>query len=74
MGRVYFGGVEATDYESWSDNDEIKSTSTAEGITGIITLWVWKNHTETTDEFICVPGAEITSINPIHFFLVRRLQ
>ena len=63
VGRVYFGGVEATDYESWSDN-EIKVRVPQKGITGNITLWVWKNHTETTDEFICVPGAEITSINP----------
>ena len=63
VGRVYFGGVEATDYESWSDN-EIKVRVPQKGLTGNITLWVWKNHTETTDEFICVPGAEITSINP----------
>lgn len=63
VGRVYFGGVEATEYESWSDT-EIKVRVPKNGITGNITLWVWKNHTETTDEFTCVPGAEITSVNP----------
>lgn len=63
IGRVYFGGVEATEYESWSDN-EIKVKVPAGGKTGNITLWVWKNHTETEEEFTCVPGAEITSINP----------
>lgn len=63
VGRVYFGGIEVTDYESWSDN-EIKVRVPENGLTGNITLWVWKNHTETTDEFTCIPGAEITSINP----------
>lgn len=63
IGRVYFGGVEATDYVSWSDN-EIKVRVPEGGKTGPIGLWVWKNSTETSDEFTCVPGAEITSVNP----------
>lgn len=67
IGRVYFGGVEATDYVSWSDN-EIKVRVPEGGKTGPIGLWVWKNSTETSDEFTCVPGAEITSVNPCPTF------
>lgn len=63
VGRVYFGGVEATEYVSWSDT-EIQVRVPDGGVTGPITLWVWKNHTETTEQFTCVPGAEITGITP----------
>lgn len=63
VGRVYFGGVEATEYVSWSDT-EIQVRVPDGGVTGSITLWVWKNHTETTEQFTCVPGAEITGITP----------
>lgn len=63
VGRVYFGGVEATEYVSWSDT-EIQVRVPDGGVTGPITLWVWKNHTETTEQFICVPGAEIMDITP----------
>lgn len=63
IGRVYFGGVEAREYVSWSDT-EIKVRVPEGGKTGPIGLWVWKNSTETSDEFTCVPGAEITSVNP----------
>ena len=44
VGRVYFGGVEATEYVSWSDT-EIQVRVPDGGVTGSITLWVWKNHT-----------------------------
>lgn len=63
IGRVYFGGVEATEYVSWSDT-EIQVRVPDGGVTGPITLWVWKNHTETTEQFICVPGADIMDITP----------
>lgn len=63
VGRVYFGGVEATEYVGWSDS-QIQVRVPEGGNTGAITLWVWKNHTETTSEFACLPGAEITGINP----------
>ncbi len=67
IGRVYFGGVEATEYVSWSNN-EIQVRVPASGVTGNITLWVWKNHTETTESFTCVPGAKITEIAPTTTF------
>lgn len=63
VGRVYFGGVEATEYVSWSDN-EIQVRVPDGGVSGPITLWVWKNHVETAEEFTCIPGAEITGISP----------
>lgn len=63
IGRVYFGGVEATEYVGWSDT-EIQVRVPDGGVTGPITLWVWKNHTETTEQFICVSGAEIMDITP----------
>lgn len=63
IGRVYFGGVEATQYASWSDK-EIKVRVPANGKSGNITLWVWKNNIITESEFTCVPGAEISSIQP----------
>lgn len=63
IGRVYFGGVEAREYVSWTDN-EIQVRVPDGGNTGNITLWVWKNHTESATDFTCVPGAEITGINP----------
>ena len=63
IGRVYFGGVEATEYVSWSDN-EIQVRVPDGGVSGPITLWVWKNHVETAAGFTCVPGAEITGITP----------
>ncbi|WP_175552654.1 IPT/TIG domain-containing protein [Dysgonomonas macrotermitis] len=63
VGRVYFGGIEATEYVSWS-NTEIKVKVPNNGVTGKLTLWVWKNHVETTDEFTCIPGARIQAIQP----------
>lgn len=63
VGRVYFGGVEATEYTAWSDG-EIKVRVPEAGKSGNITLWVWRNHTETANEFTCIPGAEILSVNP----------
>lgn len=63
VGRVYFGGVEATEYVSWSDT-EIQVRVPENGQTGNLTLWVWKNHTETVDEFTCLPSAEFTDITP----------
>lgn len=63
IGRVYFGGVEATEYVSWSDN-EIQVRVPEGGITGPITLWVHKNSVQTSSDFTCVPGAEITGITP----------
>lgn len=62
-GRVYFGGVEATEYLNWSDN-EIQVRVPENGQTGNISLWIWKNNVETTTEFTCIPGAEITGISP----------
>lgn len=73
IGRVYFGGVEATDYVSWSDN-EIKVRVPEGGKTGPIGLWVWKNNTETNDEFTCIPGAEITSVNPSPTFPGAKIE
>lgn len=63
IGRVYFGGVEATEYVSWSNN-EIQVKVPEGGVTGPITLWVHKNSVQTTTDFTCVPGAEITGITP----------
>lgn len=63
IGRVYFGGVEATEYVSWSDN-EIQVRVPANGKSGNVTLWVWKNSVVSESEFICVPGAEITGLSP----------
>ncbi len=62
IGRVYFGGVEATDYVSWSDS-EIQVRVPEGGVSGPITLWVWKNHVETAETFTCLPGASITSVS-----------
>lgn len=62
IGRVYFGGVEATEYVSWSDN-EIQVRVPEGGETGPITLWVWKNHTETAEAFTCLDGARITEVS-----------
>ena len=73
IGRVYFGGVEATDYVSWSDN-EIKVRVPEGGKTGPIGLWVWKNNTATNDEFTCIPGAEITSVNPSPTFPGAKIE
>ena len=63
IGRIYFGGIEAKEYTDWSDT-EIKVRVPDNAMTGNITLWVWKNHTETASEFTCIPGAEIISITP----------
>ncbi len=63
IGRVYFGGVEATEYVSWSNN-EIKVRVPETAKSGNITLWVSKNFTETESEFTCIPGAVFTGINP----------
>lgn len=62
IGRVYFGGVEATEYVSWSDT-EIKVRVPESGKTGAIGLWIWKNNTESTEQFTCLPGAKITGVN-----------
>lgn len=63
IGRIYFGGIEAKEYTDWSDT-EIKVRVPDNAMTGNITLWVWKNHTETASKFTCIPGAEIISITP----------
>lgn len=63
IGRVYFGGVEASEIVSWSDT-EIQVRVPKGGNTGEISVWVWKNHTDSSEEFTCIPGVEITSINP----------
>ena len=63
VGRVYFGGVEATEYVSWSDT-ELKVRVPNAGVSGNITLWVWKNHTDSNEKFTCVPGAVIQSLSP----------
>ena len=63
IGRVYFGGVEATEYVSWSDT-EIQVRVPENGKSGNITLWVWKNNVTTEAEFTCIPGAKVNSINP----------
>lgn len=62
IGRVYFGGVEAREYVSWSDT-EIKVRVPEGGKTGFIGLWIWKNSTETTEQFTCLPGAKITGVS-----------
>ena len=67
IGRVYFGGVEATDYVSWTAN-EIKVRVPAKGQTGNITLWVHKNSVTSEGEFTCVPGAEILELSPATTF------
>ena len=63
IGRVYFGGVEATEYVSWSDT-EIQVRVPENGKSGAITLWVWKNNVTTEAEFTCIPGAKVNSIDP----------
>lgn len=63
IGRVYFGGVEATEYVSWSDN-EIQVRVPNGGKSGNITLWVWKNSVTSQSEFTCVAGAEISGLTP----------
>ena len=63
IGRVYFGGSEATEYAAWSDT-EIQVRVPSKGVSGKISLWIWKNNTETTSEFTCIPGAEITKVEP----------
>lgn len=63
VGRVYFGGVEATDYVSYSDN-EIKVRVPDNAESGPIAVWVWKNHVESDGDFTFIPGAEIKSITP----------
>lgn len=62
IGRVYFGGVEATEYVSWSDT-EIKVRVPEGGKTGSIGLWIWKNNTESTEQFTCLAGATITGVS-----------
>ncbi len=63
VGRVYFGGVEATDYVSWSNN-EIQVCVPNGGKSGVIGVRSWTHYTESTQEFTCLAGAEITSIEP----------
>lgn len=63
IGRVYFGGVEATDYVSYSDNQiQVRVPDGAQ--TGPIDVWVWKNHVTTDAEFTYIPGAEVKAIEP----------
>ncbi len=63
IGRVYFGGVEATEYVSWSDNEiQVRVPEGAES--GDITVWVWKNNTTSTKEFNVLPGAVISDYDP----------
>ena len=63
VGRVYFGGVEATDYVSYSDNQiQVRVPEGAES--GPIDVWVWKKHVTTEEEFTYIPGAEVKSIEP----------
>ena len=63
VGRVYFGGVEATDYVSYSDNQiQVRVPDGAKS--GPIDVWVWKNHVTTDQEFTYIPGAEVKSIEP----------
>ncbi len=63
IGRVYFGGVEAKEYVSYSDT-EIQVRVPDGAVSGPLDVWVYKNHVTTTDEFTYIPGAEIKSINP----------
>lgn len=62
IGRVYFGGVEATDFVSWSDT-QIQVRVPETGVTGPVSVWIWKSHAESTAEFTCIPGAKITSVS-----------
>lgn len=63
VGRVYFGGVEAKEYVSYSDN-QIQVRVPDGAASGPIDVWVWKNHYTTDDEFTYIPGAEVKSIEP----------
>ncbi len=63
IGRVYFGGVEAAEYVSWSDT-EVQVRVPNDGKSGPISVMTWQNKAESTGEYNCLPGAEITAINP----------
>jgi len=67
VGRVYFNGIEATDFVSYSDTEMVvKVPDKAES--GPITVWVWKNNVETAETFNYIPGAEILKIEPAAAF------
>ena len=63
IGRVYFGGVEATEYVSWTDN-EIQVRVPDGAKSGDITLWVWKNNTVSNKEFNVLPSAVVKAADP----------
>lgn len=62
IGRVYFGGVEASDYVSWSDT-EIQVRVPVGAESGAITLWVWSNYDVTSEEFTVLEGAVLTGLD-----------
>lgn len=67
VGRVYFGGVEAKEYVSYSDNQiQVRVPDGAES--GPIDVWVWKNHVTTESKFTYIPGAEVKSIEPANAY------
>ena len=66
IGRVYFGGVEASDYVSWSDT-EIQVRVPDGAVSGVITLWVWKNYDETSEEFNVLEGASFTGYDQEYY-------
>lgn len=62
VGRVYFGGVEASAYVSWSET-QIKVKAPAGG-TGDIEVWIQRNVTSSGKDFDCYEGAVMTGYTP----------
>lgn len=63
VGRVYFGGVEAASYKSWSENEIVVKAPA--GGTGDIVVWIERNVTKTGKDFECYDGAVLTGYSPM---------
>lgn len=63
VGRVYFGGIEASAYKSWSEN-EIVVKAPANG-SGDIVVWIERNITKSGKDFECYEGAVMTGYSPM---------
>ncbi len=62
VGRVYFGGVEAASYKSWSDNQIVVKAPA--GGSGDIEVWIQRNVTSSGKDFECYEGAVMTAYAP----------
>jgi hypothetical protein len=63
VGRVYFGGIEAAAYQSWSENEIVVKAPA--GGSGNIVVWIERNVTKTDKDFECYEGAVMTGYSPM---------